>query len=279
MQIPRLKNLVSICNSISTARFHSTPISPAKWKYKWKNVEETGRLPTKNYIRYTTRIKRADAKRALKNLFFQGDSSRMSFQDNNISGRADLTDGENSMGEDDSYEQPRSKKSSGRYKGPQNRNKRKQFNNSFECDDDERVFEATFGNKTYTWSFGSSKRASSQNSTTGFEWRDTSSSKNSSAGFEWTDHSSWTNNRRKEWETSESEDDATSFIGLCSERVLLGLPSTGPLKITDVKSAFRVSALKWHPDKHQGPSQAMAEEKFKQCADAYRSLCNALNSA
>ncbi|KAL1293276.1 hypothetical protein AAHE18_19G061500 [Arachis hypogaea] len=68
-------------------------------------------------------------------------------------------------------------------------------------------------------------------------------------------------------------------FGSSSDRTILGLPATGPLKIEDVKNAFRLSALKWHPDKHQGPSQAMAEEKFKLCVNAYKSLCNALSTA
>ncbi|PNX79985.1 heat shock protein binding, partial [Trifolium pratense] len=40
-----------------------------------------------------------------------------------------------------------------------------------------------------------------------------------------------------------------------SDRTILGLPPTGPLKIEDVKIAYHLSALKRHPDKHQGPSQ------------------------
>ncbi|KAK9949966.1 hypothetical protein M0R45_005473 [Rubus argutus] len=51
------------------------------------------------------------------------------------------------------------------------------------------------------------------------------------------------------------------------------------LKTEDVKKAFHLSALKWHPDKHQGPSQEMAAEKFKLCVNAYSSLCNALSAA
>ncbi|KAJ6754702.1 CHAPERONE DNAJ-DOMAIN SUPERFAMILY PROTEIN [Salix purpurea] len=67
-----------------------------------------------------------------------------------------------------------------------------------------------------------------------------------------------------------------SFRRSHSDRTVLGLPPTGPLKIEDVKNAFRLSALKWHPDKHQDASLAVAEEKFKLCVNAYKSICDAL---
>jgi len=41
---------------------------------------------------------------------------------------------------------------------------------------------------------------------------------------------------------------------------------------------FRASALKWHPDKHQGDSQTMASEKFKSCVEAYKSLSDAFGA-
>ncbi|PNX71554.1 heat shock protein binding [Trifolium pratense] len=63
-------------------------------------------------------------------------------------------------------------------------------------------------------------------------------------GFEW---SSKTNTNK--WKTAR--------VGSSSDRTILGLPPTGPLNIEDVKDAFRLSALKWHPDKHQGPSQVL----------------------
>ncbi|EPS64579.1 hypothetical protein M569_10202, partial [Genlisea aurea] len=65
--------------------------------------------------------------------------------------------------------------------------------------------------------------------------------------------------------------------GYYMDRKILGLPTAGPLYVNDVKAAFRESALKWHPDKHQGPSQGDAEEKFKKCVSAYKSLCSALS--
>ncbi|KAH1245796.1 hypothetical protein GmHk_06G016037 [Glycine max] len=124
-----------------------------------------------------------------------------------------------------------------------------------------RKLNATFGNKWYTWSFNNWSGFSSEHSTSGFEWRE---------------HSNRTNKWKNESDI-EHDDDDDSCVGSCSDRTVLGLPPTGPLKIEDVKNAFQLSALKWHPDKHQGPSQAMAEEKFKLCVNAYKTLCNALS--
>ncbi|XP_057764413.1 uncharacterized protein LOC130985446 [Salvia miltiorrhiza] len=63
-----------------------------------------------------------------------------------------------------------------------------------------------------------------------------------------------------------------------ADRKVLGLPETGPLKIEDVKTAFRSSALKWHPDRHQPSARAAAQEQFKHCVDAYKSLCASVSS-
>uniref|UniRef100_A0A0E0KX43 J domain-containing protein n=1 Tax=Oryza punctata TaxID=4537 RepID=A0A0E0KX43_ORYPU len=79
----------------------------------------------------------------------------------------------------------------------------------------------------------------------------------------------------------ESEDDTseTTNIGSHAHRAILGLPPCGPLTLDAVKIAFRASALRWHPDKHPGSSQAVAGEKFKLCVNAYNSLCNVLKAA
>ncbi|TYH95438.1 hypothetical protein ES332_A12G105600v1 [Gossypium tomentosum] len=136
---------------------------------------------------------------------------------------------------------------------------RKIFSNDF--DHPETIFHAVFGKKCYTWSFSGD-----------FTFR------SSESGFEWREKSDWTNQRTEEWEPSSESElvDESYAVGSCSDRAILGLPPTGRLKLEDVKKAFRLSSLKWHPDKHQGPSQAMAEEKFKTCVAAYKSLCNAL---
>ncbi|RZC20683.1 hypothetical protein D0Y65_007166 [Glycine soja] len=64
--------------------------------------------------------------------------------------------------------------------------------------------------------------------------------------------------------------------GGVSDRLALGLSVSGPLKLEDVKNAYRPCALKWHPDRHQGSSKAVAEEKFELCSAAYQSLCDSL---
>ncbi|KAI4374169.1 hypothetical protein MLD38_012194 [Melastoma candidum] len=131
---------------------------------------------------------------------------------------------------------------------------------------DETVFQARFGNRWYSWSFDLSYMHAFENWSSGFQWRE-----ESNRG----DH------RTNRWETLSvvDSDDEPSSIGAASDRVLLGLPATGALKLEDVKNAFRLTALRWHPDKHQGPSQSMAEEKFKLCVNAYKSLCSAFSSA
>jgi DnaJ-class molecular chaperone len=41
---------------------------------------------------------------------------------------------------------------------------------------------------------------------------------------------------------------------------------------TEVKSAYRKLALKWHPDKHEEHNKEIAETKFKEITEAYQVL-------
>ncbi|KAL1537828.1 hypothetical protein AAHA92_30306 [Salvia divinorum] len=100
------------------------------------------------------------------------------------------------------------------------------------------------------------------------------------------DGSNWNFRRREqrsEW-TEDSDGSNSRFNAQASksmsyaDRKILGLPETGPLNVEDVKTAFRSSALKWHPDRHQPSSRAAAQEQFKHCVDAYRSLCASVSS-
>ncbi|KAA3473491.1 DnaJ subfamily B member 6 [Gossypium australe] len=241
MQIPRWRNVFLLKNSLvppflsskatatvattHVASFHSTPITCEKWKSKWDFEERRTQQPTKNHIRYTVHQKRADTKSALKNLLYNCGCSNVSFQDEVRTWKFDGTEGWDSDGSD----KKRWSRYSGRHAGKSNRKKvkRKFRRESFSDDFDhpERIFQAKFGNKWYTWSSGGDK-----------------SFKNPDSGFEWREKSGWTNQRTKEWENtsdseSESEEEKSYDVGSCSDREILGLPRAGPIKIEDVKNA------------------------------------------
>ncbi|XP_030923515.1 uncharacterized protein LOC115950462 [Quercus lobata] len=88
-QIPRWRNLSMIKNSLISstptathfASFHSTPTSFQKWENQWKSDIRGGQEPTKKNIRYAIRQKRADAKRALKDLLYKSGSSNFLKED------------------------------------------------------------------------------------------------------------------------------------------------------------------------------------------------------
>lgn len=129
-------------------------------------------------------------------------------------------------------------------------------------DDVENIFHCAFGGERY--SYWTSTRGWK------FQWR-YSSGHNHKASPEW----------RDETDVETDEDtvaDNCPQPDLTSERLALGLSASGPLKLTEIKSAYRVCALRWHPDRHQGTSKAMAEEKFKHCNTAYKSLCDKLTA-
>ncbi|XP_039030999.1 uncharacterized protein LOC120165580, partial [Hibiscus syriacus] len=216
---------------------------------------------TKSEERYVVCQKHAETKRALRDLVFSGRVSNILFQDEGPIWKFDAKEGRDSDG---SVKKNQSR-FSGRCAGKSNLKKRKRRfrRHSFpeDFDNPETIFEAAFGSKWTTWSF-----------------REDFTFRNSDFGFEWREKRDWTIQRTEEQEIhSETESEDESYaVGSCSDREILGLPLTGRLKLEDVKKAFRLSALKWHPDKHQGPLQAMAKEKFKTFAAAYKSLCHAL---
>jgi DnaJ-class molecular chaperone len=51
---------------------------------------------------------------------------------------------------------------------------------------------------------------------------------------------------------------------------ILGLQRTSTS--SEVKDAYRKLSLKWHPDKHNEKSLKLAEQKFRQIAEAYSVL-------
>ncbi|ESQ44268.1 hypothetical protein EUTSA_v10006160mg [Eutrema salsugineum] len=95
---------------------------------------------------------------------------------------------------------------------------------------------------------------------------------------------SWGSRRRLDQDEDKQEQDdgytSTEFSDLGSNqeshRQELGLSSSGPLNLEDVKNAYRACALRWHPDRHHDSTKNAAEEKFKLCTVAYQSLCEKL---
>lgn len=244
--VPELRGPLFLSRDL--AAFHSTSVSLAKWRSKWNSKDEGSfQKPSKTYIRYAVRQKRADAKKALKNFIFYGKPSKLHCQDEDIGCHTDRTSSSNS-GKSKAHSSP----SSGKYGGT----KRSKNKYTFCYDDDyaphETNFQADFrGHRGFTWCF--------------------------SGGFNWK-YKRWERTQRAEWNESDAEDDPTDIVSDTHRRTL-GLSSTGPLTLDVVKCAFRASALKWHPDKHQGDSQAVAGERFKLCVDAYNALRDTLKSA
>ncbi|KAM0034087.1 putative DnaJ domain, Chaperone J-domain superfamily [Helianthus debilis subsp. tardiflorus] len=309
----RIQSTTPFISSFFVAYFRSTPTSSEKWENKWFKSPDFGDAkPSKTFIRYKTRQKRADAKRALNDIYFGNGSSKFTLEGEYLKKRwtkswddddpterknrrdpsarrwwdddptehknrrdpyarrwdDDPTEHKNRRDprrwDDDPTENRNRRDSKAHQKRKKNKWKRandfEEFDDDDDEDDPEKHFQATFGNRRYFWSFKSWEESFSQSKKSGCKY----------------------SNTRNKWRTvsdddESSEDDDSYVVGSHSDRVALGLPTNGPLKIEEVKNAFRLSALKWHPDKHQGPSQAMAEEKFKLCASAYKSLCNALS--
>ncbi|XP_062181516.1 uncharacterized protein LOC133885784 [Phragmites australis] len=202
------------------------------------------------HIRFAVREKRADAKSALKNLLLNGspyqESSNKQMRKQKVGGKSKA-------------------QRSCPGKSQHSKNKGVQNWRNFDKDDCTDTPYGTFGGKrsfTWYWPGEDDGLGSSPN---GFQWRDESQS---------------TKSREKFWNESDvDEEEELVHDSLQSHRISLGLPRLGPLKLDHIKSAFRASALKWHPDKHQGPSQAEAEEKFKRCVEAYSALAGAFKSS
>lgn len=249
--IPKLTN--PKFSFLRSAQFHSTPILLGKNKND------------KAQIRFAVREKRADTKKALKDSLLYGKHSKLLDQDdssNRQSHTVRFKSGLNDLDGLGSKASGKSKNNSSR-KGKRKPWQQTQRSNNVgdEYMDNENDFRATFGGqKCYTWSFTWTEHLKFDN------WRT-----DSNVGGD-----SKEEKARKKFQNESDEEEESIKFDCSRPRIILGLPPTGPLKLEDIKSAFRASALKWHPDRHQGPSQTMAAEKFKICVDAYNSLCSVL---
>ncbi|XP_039017244.1 uncharacterized protein LOC120148128 isoform X2 [Hibiscus syriacus] len=130
-------------------------------------------------------------------------------------------------------------------------------------DDIENIFRSAFGgSRFFYWSFVNEEYP---------QWRRSRYSNNYGRSWSWSYRFDEDSDSSTECGNDEGSDQDT-----IADRQALGLSASGPLTLEAVKTAYRACALKWHPDRHHGSSKAVAEEKFKLCNTAYKSLCDKL---
>ncbi|KAL4186364.1 hypothetical protein AMTRI_Chr09g13740 [Amborella trichopoda] len=242
-----------------TALFHSSAASERRRRTQWDFGFGAARDSNKRFNSYTNRFRRMEGKKTLlRNVAAFADhlfqSWRLGDEENDHSESRKGT----SWAYGSAYGGKRTRQStSGSQESPWGSYRRKKkggFHFCFDEDEDvEFIFRSAFGGERYCyWSF---------NKGSNFHWREAS-------------RTTWNwRSRRESYSSDEDESDSTS------ERLALGLSASEPLKLEDVKSAYRACALRWHPDRHQGSSKVAAEEKFKHCSAAYKSLCDKLAPA
>lgn len=237
------------------ALFHSTPVLESKKRWQWKSNKK--------------QKKRHERKEMLRNLNAYADSI--------LRGWTDRFDDDPSSSRGPSWFTNQYNRGF-RRDGPGNQGPGRRGRRPFEfCEeeqeDDDDGFETIFGSsfnggRFFYFSFIDDEipRAQRRNSS-----RFANNSRRSSY---------WNRRYRDEeedyYDSSESEEAGASDSGMAANRLALGLRANGPITLEDVKTAYRACALKWHPDRHQGSSKAIAEEKFKLCSSAYQSLCEKL---
>ncbi|KAK9154599.1 hypothetical protein Sjap_002079 [Stephania japonica] len=264
-------SLLASINATKSALFHSTPVLDRKSRTHWDSGGGSFRYSSKRSSNYSKRHKRMHAKHALlRNVnvyaecLFQswkdgdGFADPYSNKDASWFGRQHSTEGAKRKGF--CSQEPRREIYENRGKSG--------FRFCYGDDEEvETIIRSAFGGGRFSyWSFINDDY---------YEWRDSSSSTGNHRKS-W----KWRNEREYEsYDYDSHEEYQESKLELTSERLVLGMSASGPLKLEDIKSAYRACALKWHPDRHQGSSKAVAEEKFKLCSAAYQSLCDKLEDS
>ncbi|XP_028777535.1 uncharacterized protein LOC114734155 isoform X2 [Neltuma alba] len=233
--------------SLRAALFHSTPVLERKRRNHWR------------FNHYSKRCRRIHAKQTLlRNINSYADFLLQSWKD-------EIDDDDPSSSQGTSWF--RKEYSAGGRGRSRNANKESRYYRRRNSDSDfpeedfdvETIFRSAFGgNRFFYYSFINEENP---------QWR--------RSGRYYDYSRSWNWSEEDEYYDSSTESDS-SESNLASDRLALGLSAHGPLKPEDVKNAYRSCALKWHPDRHQGSSKVIAEEKFKVCSAAYQSLCDKL---
>ncbi|XP_061346428.1 uncharacterized protein LOC133292062 [Gastrolobium bilobum] len=234
--------------SLRAAFFHSTPLLQRKRRNFWDS----------RCNRYSRRFRKIHAKQRI--LRSVNDYADFLFQ----SWKEDIDGNDPSSSQGTSwFRKQYSAGGSGRYRSGNQGSSQRYRRDPLFCEDDfdvETIFRSAFGgNRFFYWSFTNEENP---------QWR--RSGRFSNHGKSWNRRHGSQSDYDSSYESDGSDSD------LAPDRLALGLSASGPLKLEEVKNAYRVCALKWHPDRHQGSSKAMAEEKFKLCSAAYQSLCDKL---
>ncbi|XP_039114208.1 uncharacterized protein LOC120249680 [Dioscorea cayenensis subsp. rotundata] len=245
----------SSCSSLgAVSLFHSTSVCERKRRTRWDSA--FGNFSSRRFNNYSKRMRKMESKRTLLcNISNYAEHLFQSWRDDqyNWFQKQYGSKGANKDG-------------SAAFRWGTYRNKRKggiEFCTSDDDDDAETIFRSAFGGEGFFhWSFTNTENFSRRNSSNSGNWR-----------FSW----EWSYQTDDENETD--GEISTQVPELASERRVLGLSPSGPLKIEEVKSAYRACALRWHPDRHQGSSKVAAEERFKRCSNAYKLLCDNLTAS
>ncbi|KAL7599087.1 uncharacterized protein LOC111908852 [Lactuca sativa] len=251
--------LINLNNSnlhLRTAFFHSTPVLDRRRRTHWESAGSFYRSSSRRPNFNSRRQRKFYAKHEMLR-------NASAFAENIFQGLNDDDEFDPSSSQGSSWFRGHSGPGGtrGNSKGAQARARKKRFQFYEDGEDVETIFRSAFGgNGFYFWSFINDE------------------SPRNSSGFYNNHGASW--NFRHQFE-DEDEDGYSSESNrletdLTKDRITLGLTRSGPLNLEDVKNAYRVCALKWHPDRHEGSSKAIAEEKFKVCSAAYQSLCDKL---
>ncbi|KAL3632415.1 hypothetical protein CASFOL_025399 [Castilleja foliolosa] len=250
---------------IRACLFHCTPVSERRRRTSWDYTSPFRSAQAASPFRSSKEKCKGYNKRLRKHDLLRDVSE---FAEHLFQSWQSDTDGyDPSAGRESSWFRPGfredgSKKGKSKYRTSQG------FKRDFDfCDDEsddvefETIFRSAFGGtQGFYWSFTIDDEPRFRNSSSYSNHHRTSSS--------------WKYQYEEEYDSS--SDYEKPVMDMSSDRLALGLGASGPLKIDDVKNAYRACALKWHPDRHQGSSKAVAEEKFKACSAAYQSLCDKL---
>ncbi|KAG5219068.1 dnaJ subfamily member [Salix suchowensis] len=244
---------------LQVALFHSSPVL----ERKRRNFCDASHRSNNRFKNYSRRSRRLNANEALlRNIGAYADHLFQSWHDG-----FDQEDPSSSSGP--SWFRQQYTKRSRRGMNDNQRTTSSSKKGFHFCEEDDadvdNIFRSTFGgNRYFHWSFVNDENP---------QW------KNSSGYYSYSFGKNQRYRVEDEYDCSSESDHDGSESNFASDRLALGLRAYGPLKLEDVKNAYRSCALKWHPDRHQGSSKAVAEEKFKLCSAAYQSLCDKLTVA